>query len=338
MGKEFQTDVAIIGAGPSGLFASFQCGMAGLKAQIIDSLDQIGGQCTALYPVKPIYDIPAEPSILASELIEQLEKQALPFSPTYHLGQQVTKIEGSEGKFLLQTSKDNLIRAKAIINAAGSGAFGPNRPPLDRLEEFEGQSVFYSVRNRDQFADKKIMIAGGGDSAVDWAISLAEIAQKIYVVHRRDKFRASESSLIKLKSLSETGKIEIITPAQLDRLEGQDGKLEAITIKDMDGATITRDADILLPFFGLATELGPIAQWGLNLDHHNIITDQGTAQTSIQGIYAIGDIATYPHKLKLILTGFAEAAQAAHHILSRFDPEKAAHSEYSTSKGIPSPF
>ncbi|HNQ91670.1 MAG TPA: NAD(P)/FAD-dependent oxidoreductase [Alphaproteobacteria bacterium] len=336
MDQEFQTDVAIIGAGPAGLFAVFQCGMAGLKAHVIDSLDQIGGQCTALYPEKPIYDIPAEPSILAGELIEQLEAQASPFGPVYHLGQQVVKINGQEGAFTLTTSKNTLIAAKAIIIAGGAGAFGPNRPPLENIETYEGTSIFYAVRNRNGFSGKKIMIAGGGDSAVDWAISLADIAQQIYVVHRRDKFRASAASLEKLHELAATGKVEIITPAQLEKLDGENGILTSITIADLDGNTQSRDVDILLPFFGLATELGPIAEWGLVLDHHQIKTDQGTAQTSVTGIYAVGDMAIYPHKLRLILTGFAEAAQAAHHILTRRNPDKAQHFEYSTTKGIPS--
>lgn len=336
MDQKFQTDVAIIGAGPAGLFAVFQCGMAGFKTHVIDSLDQIGGQCTALYPEKPIYDIPAEPSILAEDLIEQLEAQASPFNPVYHLGQQVIKIDGQEGNFILTTSKNIRITAKAIVIAGGAGAFGPNRPPLENIKDYEGTSVFYAVRNRNQFTGKKIMIAGGGDSAVDWAVSLADIAQQIYVVHRRDKFRANTASLEKLKALAATGKVEILTPSQLDKLDGQDGILHSVTVADLDGNTQSREVDILLPFFGLATELGPISEWGLTLDHHQIRTDQGTSGTSVQGIYAIGDISTYPHKLRLILTGFAEAAQAAHHILSRLDPDKAQHFEYSTTRGIPS--
>ncbi len=330
-----KTDVAIIGAGPTGLFAVFQCGMLGLKTHIIDSLEQIGGQCTALYPEKPIFDIPAEPSITAADLIEQLEAQAAPFAPTIHLGHQVTEISGLEGDFTLKTDKNLTLSAKAIIIAGGAGSFGPNRPPIDNIQEFEGHSVFYAIRNRAQFAGKKIVIAGGGDSAIDWANSLAEIAAHITLIHRRDKFRAAQSSLDKLAENKASGKIDIITPAQLHQLHGEGGLLHKITISDLDGKTSEIKADILLPFFGLATDLGPVANWGLGLDHHQIKTEQSTSQTSAQGIYAIGDIATYPHKLKLILTGFAEAAQAAHHIQRRLNPEQAQHFEYSTTKGIP---
>jgi thioredoxin reductase (NADPH) len=335
MTKQMDTDVAIVGAGPTGLFAVFQCGMLGLKCHMIDSLDQIGGQCTALYPEKPIYDIPAEPSITAATLIEQLEAQAAPFAPTTHLGHQVVEISGIEGNFTLKTDKNLILTAKAIIIAGGAGSFGPNRPPVENITKYEGTSVFYAVRNRAQFAGKKIVIAGGGDSAVDWANSLAEIAAHITLIHRRDKFRAAQSSLDTLAKNKASGKVEIITPAQLHTLHGNNNLLHKITIADLDNKTQDIDANILLPFFGLATDLGPIEAWGLNLDHHQIKTDQSTSSTSTQGIYAIGDIATYPHKLKLILTGFAEAAQAAHHILHRLNPEKVQHFEYSTTKGLP---
>ena len=325
MNKEMKTDVAIIGAGPAGLFAVFQCGMQGLTCHVFDSLDQIGGQCTALYPEKPIYDIPAEPAILAEDLIGQLEAQAAPFSPTYHLDQQIIEVNGKEGAFTLKTSKNLTLTAHSVIIAGGTGSFGPHRPPLDNLAQYEGQSVFYAVRNRAQFNGKKIVIAGGGDSAVDWAISLSEIAAQIYIIHRRDKFRASSASLEKLNDLAASGQIKIITPAQLDSLSGTDGLLHSVTITDMDDNKQSLEADILLPFFGLAADLGPITEWGLNLDHHQITINQATSQTSINGIYAIGDMATYPHKLKLILTGFAEAAQAAHHIQHRVNPDKIQH-------------
>lgn len=334
MSNEIQTDVAIIGTGPVGLFAIFQCGMVGLKCVSIDALDQIGGQCTALYPEKPIYDIPAAPSILGAELIENLEVQAKPFSPVFLLGQQVISVAGQAGDFTLTTSKGNLVKAKAIILAAGAGAFAPQRPPLENIEKYEGQSVFYAVRNREQFKDKKIVIAGGGDSAIDWANSLAEIAQKIYVVHRRDKFRAVQASLDRLQHHVVSGVIELVTPYQLAGLGGDNSQLNYVDVIDLDQNARRLDADILLPFFGLSAALGPIAEWGLNVNHPHITVTHGTAATNVSGIYAIGDIATYPDKLKLILTGFADAAQAAHAIYAQINPDTPLHVEYSTTKGI----
>lgn len=331
----YKTDIVIVGAGPSGLFSVFEAGMLKMKCHIIDTLEIIGGQCTALYPEKPIYDIPAHPKVLASELIELLEAQAEPFHPVYHLNQQVQKIdEKNDGSFVVETSKNVKIECKAIIIAGGCGAFGPNRPPLENIEKFEGSSIFYSVRNKKEFADKKVVIAGGGDSAVDWAISLAEIAQKIYVVHRRDKFRCAPESADKMKKLEAQGKIEMVIPFQLEGLEGNDSKLSHVIVKDFENNHKKIEADYLLPFFGLAMELGPIANWGLNLNKHHIEVDRGTMQTSIKGIYAVGDIATYPHKLKLILTGFAECASACHDIFKLVFPDQVYHFEYSTSKGI----
>jgi len=334
MSELFQTDVIIIGAGPVGLFAVFQCGMLGLKCHVVDSLDQIGGQCSALYPEKPIFDIPAHPNISGAGLVEQLEKQAHPFSPHYHLGEQVISITGKTGHFVLTTSKEKKLTAKSIIIAAGAGAFGPHRPPLKNLQDFEGTSVFYAVRYRDLFRDKKIVIAGGGDSAIDWANSLAELAQKIYIVHRRDKFRAAPASLEKLNIFVNSGQIELVTPYQLSALHGKDGILEQVDVINLEGQTRHLETDFLLPFFGLSAELGPMTKWELNLTHSQIAVHHGTAETNIKGIYAIGDIATYPNKLRLILTGFADAAQAAHATYVQLNPDKPLHFEYSTTKGI----
>lgn len=329
------TDLVIIGAGPAGLFSIFEAGMLKIKSHVIDTLEVIGGQCSALYPEKPIYDIPAHPKILASELIEMLEVQAAPFNPTYHLNQRVDKIEkNSEGIFTVTTSKNTQINCKAIIIAAGCGAFGPNRPPLAGIEEFEGKSVFYAVRSKAEFAGKNVVIAGGGDSAVDWALSLSETAKKVYVVHRRDKFRCAPENADKMKQLAEEGKIELVIPFQLEALAGNAGKLKAVIVKDFDGNVKELEADYLLPFFGLAMELGPIANWGLNLSKNHIEVEAATMQTSEKGIYAIGDIATYQNKLKLILTGFAEAASAAHDIYKIVHPDQVFHFEYSTSKGV----
>lgn len=330
-----KTDLVIVGAGPAGLFSIFEAGMLKIKAHVIDTLEVIGGQCTALYPEKPIYDIPAHPKVGAAELVELLEAQAAPFHPVYHLNQRVEKfIKNSDGSFTVSTSKDTQIECKAVIIAAGCGAFGPNRPPLEGLEKFEGTSVFYAVRNKSEFAGKKVVIAGGGDSAVDWALSLAEIAAKVYVVHRRDKFRCAPENADQMKKLAAAGKIDLVIPFQLEGLEGNDGKLSAVLVKDFDGNVKKLEADYLLPFFGLAMELGPIADWGLNLNKSHIEVDPSTMRTSIEGIYAIGDIATYKNKLKLILTGFAEAASAAHDIYKIVYPDQLFHFEYSTSKGV----
>ncbi len=334
-GSTYTTDVAIIGAGPVGLFAIFELGMLKIKAHAIDTLPALGGQCTALYPEKPIYDIPGFPTVEAQELIKHLEKQAAPFSPTYHLGQQVTKLEKADSGWKLVTSAGNIIHCKAVIIAAGCGAFGPNRPPLAGIEQYEGTSVHYMVAKREDFRDAEIVIAGGGDSAVDWANSLADVAKKIYFVHRRDKFRAAPESVSKMEAIAKTGKIEFVVPYQLDSLEGANGELSAVNVKSMDGATRKIAAQHLLAFFGLSMELGPIAEWGLNLDQKHITIDSGTAQTSAPGIFAIGDIATYKHKLKLILCGFAEAAQAAHAIRDIVYPGVAYHFEYSTTQGVP---
>lgn len=330
-----QTDVVIIGAGPVGLFAVFECGMMKLKTHVIDTLAEVGGQCTALYPEKPIYDIPAHPNILAGDLIEKLKEQAAPFSPTYHLNQQVTHLEKTDDGWHIKTSKGTDLHCKAVVIAAGVGAFGPNRPPLDNIESYENKSVFYFVKNKNMFADKRVVIAGGGDSAVDWALNLADIAAHVTVVHRRDKFRAAPDSVEKLKSLAADGKIDLAIPYQLGALNGDGDTLTSIDLKTMDGAVKTVKADAMLAFFGLSMNLGPLKEWGLNLDKSHITVELGTYQTSIPGIFAIGDVATYPHKQKLILTGFSEAASVAHQIRGIVYPGEAFHFQYSTSQGVP---
>ena len=329
------TDIVVIGAGPSGLFTVFQAGMLKMRCHVIDSLEVIGGQCTALYPEKPIYDIPAHPKVLASELVELLEAQANPFAPVYHLNQQVQTITQNPNQtFTVGTSAGNYITCKAIVIAAGCGAFGPNRPPLANLTSYEQKSVFYAVKNKAEFTDKKVVIAGGGDSAVDWAIALSDIAKKIMVVHRRDKFRCAPDSTDKLEKLVKQGKINLITPYQLHSLQGENGILQQVNVVDFSQNILHLEADYLLPFFGLAMELGPIAKWGLNLTKNHIAVNQSTMQTSQTGIYAVGDIAHYPAKLKLILTGFAEVASACHDIFKIVFPDQLFHFEYSTSKGL----
>ena len=301
-----RTDVAIIGAGPVGLFAVFECGMLKLSTQVIDALDAPGGQCVALYPEKPIYDIPGYPRIGATELIDRLGEQAAPFKPVYRLGQQGESLTRQGEDWILGLSDGSTAQARAVIIAAGVGAFGPNRPPLARLEAYEGKSVHYLVKRREDFRGKRVVIAGGGDSAVDWALSLAD-----------------------------AGKIDIVVPYQLEALEGSNGQISSVVLKTLDGQVKRLEADSLLAFFGLAMNLGPIASWGLNLERNHIKIDQATGASSAPGIFAIGDIATYPGKLKLILTGFAEAAAAAHAIHPLVHPGEVLHFEYSTTKGVP---
>ena len=338
--EQFESDIAIIGAGPVGLFAVFECGMLGMSCRVIDALQDIGGQCTALYPEKPIFDIPAQPEISAGELIRQLEKQIQPFQPHIHLNQQVTGLEGEAGHFRLTTSAGVEIVAKAVIIAAGVGAFGPKRPPLAGIEEYEAQGpglgVKYLVRTLRDFAGKRVVIAGGGDSAVDWAIQLSGVADKVHIVHRRERFRAMDESVRRMTDLAADGLIDLVTPYQLHALEGDGGRLNAVVVADLDGGERRIEADVLLPFFGLSQSLGPVHDWGLDTDASGIPVNATTAETAIPGIYAVGDVADYPGKLKLILTGFSEAAFAAHHAYPIVFPEKALHFEYSTTKGVPS--
>jgi thioredoxin reductase (NADPH) len=330
-----RTDVAIIGAGPVGLFAVFECGMLGMRCHVFDALDTVGGQCAALYPEKPIYDIPAHPRIDAAELIERLAEQALPFAPRYHLSGQVDGLTRAGDDWLLTTSAGISLAAKAVIVAAGVGAFGPNRPPLAGIEAYEGASVHYYVKRREDFRGKRVVIAGGGDSAVDWALALADIAAHVMVVHRRPKFRAAPESVARLERLAADGAIELVIPFQLAALAGSGKQLDAVIVESLKGERRNLAADILLPFFGLSMNLGPIAEWGLDLDHHHIKVDPARCATNVPGIFAIGDIATYPGKLKLILSGFAEAALAAHAIRPLVFPGEELHFEYSTSRGAP---
>ena len=336
MTTHIETDIAIVGAGPVGLFAVFELGMLKLRSVLIDALSEIGGQCTALYPEKPIYDIPAHPAIEAGDLIGQLERQISPFDTPRLLGRRVEGLTGEKGAFVLTTDHGDTVRAKAIILAAGAGAFGPNRPPLDGLPAYEASgAVQYYVRRREDLRGKRVVIAGGGDSAVDWALALRGVAASIQVVHRRPKFRAAPETAAQLDAAAARGEIEMVIPYQLHALHGDAGHLSAVQVADLDGKTRLLPADILLPFFGLSMDLGPIAGWGLALERHHLAVTPATCETSIAGIFAIGDVATYPGKLKLILQGFSEAAMAAHAIHPIIFPDTALHFEYSTTKGPP---
>ena len=334
------TDVVIVGAGPVGLFAVFELGMLKIRCHVVDSLDAIGGQCSALYPEKPIYDIPGYPEITAGVLIDRLKEQAAPFAPVYHLGQKVERLQSLQGvegrRWLVETSGGARIDCRAVIVAAGSGAFGPNRPPLPDIERYEGRSVFYMVARREDFRGKRIVIAGGGDSAVDWALSLSELAEKVYVVHRRAKFRAAPENVARMQRLAaESDRVEIVVPYQLHALEGRGGVLESVAVRDLEGGERRLPADRLLALFGLSMNLGPIADWGLALDRNHLVIDPATCETNQPGIFAIGDITHYPGKLKLILSGFSEAAMAAHAIHPLVFPDQELHWEYSTTRGVP---
>ncbi len=325
-----KTDALIIGAGPVGLFAVFELGLLDIKAHVVDILDKPGGQCSELYPEKPIYDIPAYPSISGQELTDKLLEQIAPFSPEFHYNQQVQSIQKlDDEEFLVETDYGSNFQTKVIIIAAGGGSFTPKKPPLENIESYEDKSIFYSVRKIEQFKDKNILIVGGGDSALDWVLSLQPVAEKITLMHRRDKFRAAPDSVNKMMALVEQGKVDFKL-GQMVGLHGSDGLLTSVVAKASQGE-FEIPCDTLLPFFGLTMKLGPIADWGLNLDENRIPVDVSSYETSEQRIFAIGDINVYPGKLKLILSGFHEAALMAHKAHSYVYPDKKLLFQYSTS-------
>ncbi len=324
-------DIAIIGAGPSGLFVPFIAGMKKLSCVIFEALDFIGGQCTALYPEKPIYDIPSQPNITAKELISNLELQFSRFSPKINLGESILNYTKEGDIFTLNTSKQRSFKARSIVIATGGGKFTPNRPPLENIEKFEEKSVFYAVPNKSIFAGKKVAIAGGGDSAVDWAISLSEVAEKVFFIHRRDKFKASPESIAILEEIALTGKLEFVIPYQLKALKGHDGKLEEVILSNLQNEEKSLRADFLLPFFGLATDSSLIDVFALEKLDGLIKVSQSNMKTSKEGIYAVGDIANYEGKLKLILSAFAEVASAVYDIKKYLSPNEPQHFQHSTS-------
>jgi len=337
-----KTDVVIIGAGPVGLFAVFQCGMAGLKCHVVDALDEVGGQCIALYPEKPIYDIPGFTKISAAKLIGNLVAQAAPFEPGYHLGQPVNGLEAdADGRWRLETTSGVRFDAGAVIIAAGVGAFEHKRPPLADLEIYEqmgpGRGINYLVKSIEPYKNKRVVIAGGGDSAVDWALALKDVAKSVALVHRREKFRAHEASLGLLQGAFDAKLIERVVPYQLSAFIGNADGLTAIDVADLDGNSRRLEADVLLSFFGLAQKLGPINDWGLEIERKRISTQPTTGETNVPGIYAIGDIANYAHKQKLILTGFSEAAFAAESAHNYIFPDTPLRFQHSTTRGLPEP-
>jgi thioredoxin reductase (NADPH) len=324
-------DIAIIGAGPAGLFAVFELGLLGLSAVVIDTLDKPGGQCAELYPEKPIYDIPSWPVITGQELTDKLLAQIRPFAPEFRLGQLVSGVTRcADGRFHVQTDAGFTADVAAVFIAAGAGSFTPRRPKLAGLDGFEGRSVFYAVRNRAQFTGRDIVIAGGGDSALDWAIDLAPEAKSLTLVHRSDRFRAAPASVARMHALEAAGRLRFLQ-GDLAGLTGVDGQLTGVEIKT-SATTETVKADRLLAFFGLNIELGPIGQWGLDLaDGKQIQVDTEKFQTSSEGIFAIGDINWYPGKLKLILSGFHEAALASHAAFRLARPQEKLRFQYTTS-------
>jgi thioredoxin reductase (NADPH) len=302
-----QTDMIIIGAGPVGLFTVFEAGLLNMSCHLVDNLDKIGGQCAELYPDKPIYDIPAVPFCTGQELTDLLMKQIEPFNPVFHLNQQADAVERTDdGKWRLTTSIGTVLEAPAVVIAAGAGSFVPRRLPLTGAEEREGHSLHYAVRRMEDFRGKSILIAGGGDSALDWTLNLQPMAERVALVHRRDDFRAAPDSVAKMRELVAAGKMTLHI-GQVAELQGTAPGLDGALIKSPDGEAVV-PCDTMLAFYGLKMELGPIANWGLNLEKNLIEVNTETFETNVEGIFAIGDIITYPGKLKLILSGFHEAA------------------------------
>lgn len=325
------TDVVIIGAGPCGLFAVFELGLLDMKCHLIDILDKPGGQCAELYPEKPIYDIPALPVVTGQDLTDRLLEQAAPFGPEYHYNEMVEEIQKLEdGSFRVKTDGGLVFEAKVIVIAAGGGSFQPKKPPIPGIEAYEGTSVFYAVKRMDAFRGKNILISGGGDSALDWTINLQPIANSMQLIHRRDGFRAAPDSVNKMHALVEEGKMQFHL-GQITALHGDNGQLTGVTAKGNDGKDYEIECDTLLPFFGLTMKLGPVANWGLNLHENLIAVDTEKFQTSEPGIYAIGDINTYPGKLKLILSGFHEAALMAQAAFKYANPGTKVTFQYTTS-------
>lgn len=324
-------DAAIIGAGPVGLFQVFELGLLDIKAHVIDSLPEAGGQCIELYPDKPIYDIPAIPVCTGRELTNNLLKQIAPFSPQFHLGQEVTGLEKqADGRFLISTSQDLHFLAKTVFIAAGVGAFQPRLLNLEGIEAFVDKQVFYRIKHPEQFSGKRIVICGGGDSALDWTLYFADKAASVTLIHRRDDFKAAPQSITKMRELCATGKIQLVI-GQITGYESKDNRLSEILVSDIDGNTNLLPLDDLLIFFGLSPKLGPITNWGLDLDRKQIVVDTEKFQTSIPGIYAVGDINAYPGKKKLILSGFHEAALAAFAAAAYLNPEKQIQLQYTTT-------
>ena len=324
-----KTDVVIVGAGPVGLFTVHQLGIKGLKSEVIDNLDKAGGQCIELYPDKPIYDIPAIPECTGKELTENLLKQIKPFNTNFHFNERVQEVSEEKDNWIVKTNKNKVFSAPNIIIAGGVGSFEPRRISLKEAEKYEGKNIFYSVRDKNKFKGKKVSIFGGGDSALDWALDLSKIAH-VTLIHRREEFRGAPHTLNEIKKLEKAGKLQIKTKYQLSSIEG-DKDIKSITIKNDDEKTTKIDTDYILSFFGLIMQLGPIAEWGLNMNKKTITVNTENFQTNKKGIFAIGDICTYPGKERLILSGFHEAALASVECFKRARPNEKYRFQFTTS-------
>jgi thioredoxin reductase (NADPH) len=334
MMDNIETDVVIIGAGPVGLFAVFELGLLDIKCHLIDILPKVGGQCAELYPEKPIYDIPGFPMVTGQGLVDNLMAQIEPFHPTFHLGEMVESVETlgtpEAPRFRVKTDAGTTFVCKALIVAAGGGSFQPKKPPIENIDAYEGTGVFYAVRKMEMFRRKRVLIVGGGDSALDWTVNLQPVAKRLALLHRRDAFRAAPHTVEKMRSLVASGDMDL-NLGQVVSLSGKAPVLEAVVVRRDDGSTFEIPCDVMLPFFGLTMKVGPIAEWGLNLNENLIPVDTEKFETNVPGIFAIGDINDYPGKLKLILSGFHEAALAAQKVHRYVYPEKKLLFQYTTS-------
>jgi thioredoxin reductase (NADPH) len=332
MSETIKTDVVIIGAGPVGLFAVFELGLLDIKTHLIDILDKVGGQCAELYPEKPIYDIPGIPLITGHGLSDALMEQIKPFHPTFHLGEMVTTVEKlGEAQFRVGTDRGKTFECKVVVIGAGGGSFQPKRPPIPNIEAYESTSVFYSVRQLELFRDQRLLVVGGGDSALDWTLNLAPLAKHLTLLHRRSEFRAAPDSVNKMMALVGEGKIDFVL-GQVSALEGEGGRIAKAIIKRNDGSRFEVACDALLPFFGLTMKLGPVARWGMEMkDGEYVLVDTATFESSTPGMFAIGDINWYPGKLKLILSGFHEGALMAQKAHRYVYPDKRLIFQYTTS-------
>ena len=328
-----KTDIIIIGAGPTGLFTVFEAGLLGLKCHIIDSLVKPGGQCSEIYPNKPIYDIPAYPEIMAGDLIHKLLDQIKPFNPGYTMGESAVELKKSDGEFIITTDKNTKIKGKVVAIAGGLGNFEPRKPNLENIDKYEENGLVYKIINKDDFQDKNVIISGGGDSALDWTLELSKIAKKVTLIHRRNEFRGAVDSVKQIQKLKDKNIVDVITPAQLVAINGRD-KVESIDLK-VNEEIVTIETDFIIPLYGLIPKMNIFKNWGLNIEKNAISVNNALDySTNIKGIYAIGDINHYPGKLKLILSGFHEAAVMCHSAYNYINPDKKNILKYTTVSGI----